>query len=109
MSAQHSTSSTAVLARIFWMAMGPVFLAVFSLTIVNRGSGWITPLDIAYFVVLLGMVVARWVEFKDGDPRTAFGEPATRAHLRKFIVLILGAGIGIWVLANFVGNHLLKG
>lgn len=90
---------------MFWIMLGPGILFLLGLSIARGGGGWFTLKDIAFVAVLAGLVLGRFVEFRGGDPRTATGEPATREHLRRYIVLILTIGLGVWIVANLIGNH----
>jgi hypothetical protein len=88
--------------------MGPMILALLTIGIVKRGAGWMTPFDIGFLVVLLMIIVARRVEFREGDPRTAFGEPATAVHLRNFAWGTFFVGIAVFAVANVLGNHVIS-
>lgn len=98
-----------VLARMFWMMLGPILLAVFTYLIIKTGNGWMTRMDVAYLGILAGILLARWLEFRGGNPRTAEGEPATPAHLRRYIIAVSLLGVAIWIVANLLGNHWLAG
>ncbi len=102
---QPTTSFLQLFARIFWMMIGPLTLAILAYAIVNVGSGWLTVADIAFFLVLGGVVLARWIEFQGGNPQKATGEPATPADLHRFVVVTLILGLVVWVIANLIGNH----
>ena len=60
--------------------------------------------DLTYFLVLGGMALGRWTEFQSGQPLTATGEPATPAHLRRYLPGLSTLGLGIWIAANVLGN-----
>lgn len=106
--AQESSPSLAVLlARVFWMLLGPLFLFVLAFNITGKGAGWLTPVDIAYFIVLGGMLLARWVEFRGGNPQTTSGESATPQDLRRYVLMTLAIGFALWVIANLIGNYWL--
>jgi hypothetical protein len=77
------------------------------LTIVNidRGGGWFTGVDVAFFIALGITVIARCIDFRLGQSRTASGTPATAADLRRYVPLALLAGFLLWGIANLVGNH----
>ena len=107
MTTRPMTSSAALFGRVFWMMAGPVFLAVLALSIVQRGGGWLTAVDGAFFLVLAGMLLGRWLEFRSGAAMTGMGEPATPDDLRRYVALTSLAGLGLWVLANLAGNHWL--
>lgn len=107
-SSPHSSELVGV-ARIFWIMIGPAVLVLLGMGIVTRGNGWFTPQDIAFLAVLGVVVAARWYEFHGGSPQTSTGEPATPAHLRRFVLCALTAGLGAWIVANLIGNYWLAG
>ena len=98
------TADFTAFCRIFWIMLGPMLLALLTLGVVSHGNGWFTGVDIAFFTVLAGIILARWVEFRGGNPLTSTGEPAEPRHLRRFAMLAAGAGVAIWIVANLIGN-----
>jgi hypothetical protein len=108
MAPNESTSFLGIVARLFWMMIGPAVLAVLAYNIVNIGSGWLTPVDYGYLAILAAVGLARWFEFHCGNPQTAQGEPATPEHLRRYLLGLFGVGLLIWIVANVVGNYLLS-
>jgi len=110
MNAQAGNSSAiAVVARIFWMMLGPVMLFVVAISIARQGEGWWTGLDMLYLVTLPALIVARLFEFQAGDPQTTTGEPATFADLQQYAVGVVLVGMAVWLAANLLGNHWLGG
>ena len=74
---QPTTSLLVLVCRIFWMMLGPLLLALLAFTIIMKGNGWFTPADFAFLAVLGVLFLARWLEFREGNPLTSSGEPAT--------------------------------
>ncbi len=101
---QPTTSMFLIFVRVFWMGLGPIILTIISFSIISQGGGWFTPADIAFLVVLGALPLARWIEFRRGNPQTSTGEPATPAHLRKYVVGVISLGLAVWSLANLLGN-----
>jgi hypothetical protein len=99
------TSVPALVGRLSWMMVGPFCLAICALSIAQRGDGWLSPPDLLYLLVLGGMLIGRWSEFRFGLPLTATGEPASAEHLRRYVWVVAGLGLAIWLAANLVGNH----
>jgi hypothetical protein len=87
------------------MFVGPFALAISAISITERRDGWFGPLDWIYFLVLGGMLLGRWTEFRYSRPLTATGEPATAAHLRRYTLVLCILSLGAWVAANLVGNQ----
>jgi hypothetical protein len=106
MNTEQITSPTALLARLFWSMIGPLILIFLSIANVKAKTGWISGVDIAFLVILAALVGARWLEFRGGDPRTATGQPAEMSHFSRYAWMTLGAGLGVWVFTNLIGNHL---
>lgn len=99
-----TTSLSTVLTRVFWTMVGPMALFLLLTGIVTNNNGWFTPADVGFLAVLIGLILARVVEFQGGNPRTASGDPATPAHLRKYIIATLIFGLCVWVVANMIAN-----
>jgi hypothetical protein len=90
--------------RLTWMLIGPAALFLTGLAVV-RGSGWLTWPDLAYMAALGVTILGRWVEYLAGDPRTADGEPATAAHVRRYSLAAVVIGLGVWAALNVWANH----
>lgn len=98
-----------VVSRLTWMLIGPLVLFLTTYFILTSGTGWRTVADVVFFVALGAMMLGRWIEFRRGAPQTATGEPATPAHLRRYIAALAIGGPLVWIAANVVGNHFLGG
>jgi hypothetical protein len=105
---QPTTSVLVCFSRVFWMILGPMMIAVLTFTIIRIGNGWFTFADFAFLAALGTLLLARWMEFRGGDPHTATGGPASRGHLRRYALTALPLGLGVWVFANVLGNHVMK-
>jgi hypothetical protein len=108
MSLLKTDSVWVILGRSFWIAFGPMLLAVSGLLILlHPDTGWLTTADITYLATVAAMILGRLVEFAGGRPLTSTGEPATPDDFRRFAVLIFGGGLLLWVLANLISNYVL--
>ncbi len=96
-----------IVSRIFWMMVGPMTLSLLAIGIIDIGTSWLTPVDFAFLLVLALLFLARWVEFRGGNPRTAEGKPAAPGDFRRYVLTGLPLGLGVWVIANLIGNHWL--
>jgi NhaP-type Na+/H+ and K+/H+ antiporter len=92
--------------RVFWMMVGPLSLVLTIYLIVTSGSESRLVANIAYFVILLGMALGKWAEFRGGNPLTAAGDPATPTDLRRYVLAVLIGGPIVWVIANVAAKHL---
>jgi hypothetical protein len=108
MVAVRSDSQLILLGRVFWMMAGPAMLLLCTILILSPpGTGWHTAADIVYWIALAGMIGGRWLEYQGGNPRTGTGEPATPAHLWRYMLAVALIGPAVWVVANVVSNYLL--
>ena len=103
------TNSWILLARVFWMILGPMALVIVCLAIANSSTGWLTPLDAGYFAILGLMIGCRWAEQKSGQATTATGEPATWSNFNRYVVALVPLAVVVWVVVNVIGNHIRPG
>ena len=108
MSSPVTTPLIAVFGRLFWMIVGPLALVLTAYFIVTSGTGWTTTADFLFLIILGGMILGKWLEFRGGSPETSTGEPATAADLRRYILMVVIAGPAVWVVANILGNYVLR-
>jgi hypothetical protein len=104
----NTTHLIPVFGRLFWMMIGPLALAMTTYFIVSSGNGWTTTADFLFFVILGGMILGKWLEFRGGDPQTQAGEPATAADLRRYILMVVITGPAVWTVANILGNYFVR-
>lgn len=107
MAVETRTPFLPILCRVFWLMLGPLLLVVLTFMIATTGNGWLTPADVGFLGILVALMIARWLEFRGGNPQTAEGEPATPAHLRRYLIVVVAFGLGLWIVANIVGNYVL--
>ncbi|MHB8970662.1 MAG: hypothetical protein ACYC3X_13180 [Pirellulaceae bacterium] len=100
------TSVTVLAIHVAWMLIGPFILLLLLVNIVRLGTGWLTTLDVTYFIVVTGMVLCRWIDQRSGQAAKSTGEPSTWADFRRYALLLPPLAIGAWILANAIGNHM---
>lgn len=88
-------SGAGFLLRLFWMAFGNLLLLYLAGSIM-RDSVWaLSSRDLAYWLTVVALVVARYVDVARYEGLTISSEPATQAHVRRYAV-------GLFVIAMFV-------
>jgi len=102
---QAARPSGSCLARLLWFGIGPVIMLILAAANIERGGGWLTTIDVAFFIVLAVTILARVIDFKTGNPQTATGAPATSGHLRRYVPGILLVAGAVWSVANLIGNR----
>jgi len=103
----RGTPLRVAVARVFWMMFGPVALLFCAVKITSKGGDWLTPIDFAFFGVLASMLMARLMEFRSGEGRTAEGQPLTASGLRRYFMVTAVVAIAIWLGAHLIGGSLL--
>jgi hypothetical protein len=88
------------LLRLFWMAFGNVALLFAGMQVAS--SERIGAADAVYAGVVVALLVARYVDVVKLNGMTIHAEPATRAHLRRYALVIAGVGLLGWLLARFL-------
>lgn len=108
MSTRPTTSSVAFFGHLSWIIVGPMFLMVLALSIARRNTGWLTLLDLCFRLILGGMLLGRWLEFRSGTAVTGIGGPAMPADLRRYLVVATLVGLGLRVLREPRGQPLAR-
>lgn len=85
--------------------IGATILALTTMNIYLKGTGWHTTADYVFFATLGVMILGRWLEVLGGIPLSSVGEPTTRKDFYQYVAFVLGAGFAIWIIANAFGNH----
>ena len=93
------------LTRAFWMMGGNVILAFSAISIFQRKSGAWGVADIVFWVTVVAMAIVRYLDIQAWKGLTAMGTPATKADLRKYLVMLGICSTVVWGLAHLL-NYL---
>jgi hypothetical protein len=89
------------LPRLFWMALGNVALVGAALAI-YKSTGW-SIADLAFLLIVGLLIGARYIDIVRYQGKTADGEPATRAHLKRYVLWLLVTAIALWAVTRALG------
>lgn len=98
---QPSENGSGCLLRVYWMLLGNVLVAITAAKIVEAGRG-ITIEDVVYWLFVLSLIAARFVDIRSLDGRTNKGEPATMSHWYHYVLTVLGLSGVLWLVAHGV-------
>jgi len=99
-------SQLPTLGRIVWMGAGPALMAICLVLLFDaRRTSWFMMLDVVFAAALLITIGGRWLEHQGADPRTANYEPATSAHLKRYVIVTATAAIALWVIVKLVAVY----
>ena len=104
MNKNQSSPGFAQFGRIFWMMLGPGILAITAMYI-RQGTGWHTPANYIFLITLAATILGRWLEVLGGHPLTSVGEPASPKDFYRYVIVVLIAGVSLWILVNTFGNQ----
>jgi hypothetical protein len=96
------TSALVVFLRVFWMVLGNLILAVCILVILTQRIQTISIPDAVLAVTIPLVIVARYLDVTRFGGRTAYGEPASIAHWRRYALGVLLGSIAAWACAHGV-------
>ena len=89
------------LPRIFWMAFGNIALIMAAL-LIYKSAGW-SIADFAFWLIVGLLIGARYIDIVRYKGTTAHGEPATMAHFKRYVGMLLVAGAAVWAVARALG------
>ncbi len=89
-----------LVTRLYWFGFGPIFAALLLIACAQDVDHRFGVLDVAYFIVLTLIPLARWFEFRLGKAETGAGQPLTWTHLRNYMLVVIGVGIAAWLIAT---------
>lgn len=103
---QYNSLFELVTRRLYWIFIGPMFLVLMLLGVLNDDQGRLLIFSAAYLVALVLLPTSRWLDVHSGRGQTAEGQPATWAHWWRYTLGVVG--IGLAALAAACGWVLLQ-
>lgn len=88
------------LLRLFWMAFGNLALVMMTIVIIERRA--FSAVDVAYWLVVLALVIVRYVDITRFAGRTASDEPATMRHFRRYSLGLLASAAAVWATVHLL-------
>jgi len=93
---------------MYWAMIGPGLLALLLLLMAMQKKTWLAGIDIAFAVLLLFLVIARWIDFLYADPTLTTGEVATAPQIRNHSLFSVIIGVACWITATLLGIYVLS-
>jgi len=98
----QTTSCLSVLIRIFWMMIGNMALGLFAAFIVINRIPYFSIHDFIYWIVVVMLITARYIDVKKMNGLTAEGEPATIVHWRRYTFLLILVSMSLWIISHLL-------
>ncbi len=103
---QYDSLFALITQRLYWFFIGPMFLVLMLLGVLNGEAQQLPYFNLAFLVGLALLPVSRWLELSSGQAVTADGKPATWTHWRNYSLTAVGIGLAAlaaadtWVLSR---------
>jgi len=92
------------LVRLFWVLLGNAILAFCAVSIAQSDPGFGTAADAIFWTTVGCLMAARYVDIRYLGGYTAYGEPATMAHWRRYSVILAVISAAVWALVHAVAR-----
>jgi hypothetical protein len=87
------------------MGLGNIVLAMAALS-TYRSAGW-SIADLAFWFIVGLLIGARYIDIVRYQGTTADGEPATMAHFKRHVAILLVVAAALWAVARGLGPGFL--
>lgn len=101
-----STPLRGRLLRVFWLFVGNAVVYGSWVAIVLTSAPVPSVLDGVVWLVIGLMIVARRIDIQRFAGRTAQGDPTTMDDWRRYVAILVGAGLVGGLVAHFLGGSL---
>lgn len=90
------------LIRLFWMFGGTSILFLCAFYIIHNHVRGLALIDLGYWLTVVAMVAARWVDISSYHGDTATGEPATMSHWRRYVMILIVVALAAWIIVHLL-------
>jgi hypothetical protein len=101
---ERHESAAGCLARLFWMMLGNIILAIAALKVFEGPSLGLTWADLGYWMTVAILLAVRYADIRYLDGKKADGEPATMSDWRRYSGMLLGGALVVWVVLHAVAD-----
>jgi hypothetical protein len=77
-------SIAGLLARIFWMLIGNMVLAISMISILQHKGNMFHAADLVFWITIVALILVRYLDIKLWGGMTAVGGPATIANWNRY-------------------------
>ncbi|MDD4857734.1 MAG: hypothetical protein PHD74_06470 [Candidatus Krumholzibacteria bacterium] len=85
-------------SRIFWLMGGNIALFMLAVFIFDKKT--YSVFDIAFWAIVIGLILVRYIDITRLKGLTSNSEPATLKHWRIYVVKLIVASAALWGLAH---------
>lgn len=93
---EGATRVSGLALRLFWMFLGNAALGMSAIVILNGTGGALSAADAVYAVFVPLLIGVRYVDITRYNGVTAYGQPATIAHWKRYAAVLVVGSAGVW-------------
>ncbi len=86
--------------RVLWMLAGNAFLLIAALKISQKREQFFSAADPVFWGIVLAVAFFRYLDIRRYDGHTAGGRPATWQDYRRYLALLGGFALVLWLIAH---------
>jgi len=90
------------LARLFWMLIGNLCLLLCAKVISDGAAYALGPADLVFWAIIVLLMAVRYLDIRRFGGLTAWGQPASLGHWRRYAALLLIFALLLWFSARGV-------
>ena len=90
------------LLRLFWMAFGNLALLALAALIFEHKA--FSMFDAIYWLLVIALAAARYVDIRRFNGLTVDGEPATATHLRLYLIKLVALAAVLWAVVHVISG-----
>jgi hypothetical protein len=99
------STGTGCLVRLCWLLLGNVAILIAARFIALHKESFWSLTDFVFWIIVTGMIGARYLDINKFDGLTATGEPASLKHWKIYSILLIAISLVVWGLAHFWATH----
>ena len=99
-------SIAGLLARLFWMPIGSMVLAISMISILLHKGSMFQAVDWVFWITVATLILVRYLDINFWGGMSAAGGPATIANWNRYAAALLIGSAAVWALSHVV-NYLI--
>jgi len=100
---QSYQPASGCLVRLLWTFVGHSILLVLGLYIFEKHASAFSIFDVFYFLTIALIIIARFIDIRSLKGETVYGTPASMAHWRRHVLLMVPVYLLFLILAHVFG------
>jgi hypothetical protein len=95
-------------AKFFWTLLGNAILFFTAISILLHKGEILYTADIVFWVTVAVLIIVRYLDIKFWNGLTVTGLPASMAHWRKYVTILLICSIAVWATLHAINYSVVN-